>query len=300
MNKQELLHKWMNDELTGAEESALREDSEMHAMMEIAAQTRGMEAPEFPKDAVWKNIQQLNKPTKVRTLQPLKYIVRIAAVFAIVAFSYVFWQGLDTDVNTAIAEKTEIILPDQSEVALNANSFLTYNQQDWKDARTLRLDGEAYFKVAKGSAFVVETDLGDVTVLGTQFNVFARENLLKVSCFEGVVSVSLDQEVITLRAGEALELETGNTVKNLTTSLSAPRWLQDESSFNNAPLTQVLNELEHYYNIQLEVSDIDLEKRFTGSFTHQDLDIALQSICNPLQMTYSVLDKNKVVLNEAE
>ncbi|MDC7997666.1 FecR family protein [Gilvibacter sediminis] len=300
MNKQELLHKWMNDELTGAEQSALREDPEMRAMMEIAAQTRSMEAPEFPKDAVWKNIQQLNKPTKVRTLQPLKYMVRIAAVFAIVAFSYVFWQGLDTDINTAVAEKTEITLPDQSQVALNADSFLTYNEQDWKDARTLHLDGEAYFKVAKGSAFVVETDLGDVTVLGTQFNVFARENLLKVSCFEGVVSVSLDQEVITLKAGEALELETGSAVKNLTTSLSTPRWLQDESSFNNAPLAEVLNELEHYYNIQLEVSDIDLQKRFTGSFTHQDLDIALQSICNPLQMTYSVLDQNKVVLNEAK
>ena len=99
MNKQELLHKWMNDELTGAEESALREDPEMRAMMEIAAQTRGMEAPEFPKDAVWKNIQQLNKPTKVRTLQPLKYIVRIAAVFAIISLLVIAFLSLSASFN---------------------------------------------------------------------------------------------------------------------------------------------------------------------------------------------------------
>ena len=147
---------------------------------------------------------------------------------------------------------------------------------------------------------MVETDLGDVTVLGTQFNVFARGQQLKVSCFEGVVSVSLDQQVVTLKAGEALEFTKGSSLKNLTTSLSAPRWLQHESSFENAPLSEVLDELEHYYSVQLEVKDIDLNKRFTGSFTHQDLDIALQSICTPLQMTYSVLDKNKVVLNEVE
>lgn len=300
MDKQSLLHKWMNDELTEQQEAMLKADPEMDALMQIAANTSKLEAPEFPEAVVWKNIQQLNRPAKVRRLQPLKYVIRIAAVFAIVALSYVFWQGMDTDVNTAIAEKTQVFLPDTSEVALNADSFLTYNEQDWRNARTLRLEGEAYFKVAKGSAFVVETDLGDVTVLGTQFNVFARGQQLKVSCFEGVVSVSLDQQVVTLKAGEALEFTKGSSLKNLTTSLSAPRWLQHESSFENAPLSEVLDELEHYYSVQLEVKDIDLKKRFTGSFTHQDLDIALQSICTPLQMTYSVLDKNKVVLNEVE
>ena len=86
-------------------------------------------------------------------------MVRIAAIFAVIAVTYIFIQGRDTNINTEIAEKTQIFLPDQSEVQLNANSYLSYNAEDWKDARSLRLDGEAYFKVAKGSAFVVETDL---------------------------------------------------------------------------------------------------------------------------------------------
>ena len=98
----------------------------------------------------------------------------------------------------------------------------------------------------------------------------------------------------------ALETKAGQPLKNLQTQLKAPRWTQHESSFENAPLSEVLDELEQYYEISLQIEDVDLSKRFTGSFTHKDLDIALQSICNPLQMTYRVLDKNNVVLNEAE
>lgn len=300
MDKQDLLHRWMNGELNKEQESQLRNDPEMKDLMDLATASSGLYTPEFSKEAVLADIKLLNNPPKVIKLNPLKYLVRIAAVFAIVALTYVYWQGMDTDVNTEIAEKTQIFLPDQSEVQLNANSYLTYNTQDWKDARNLKLDGEAFFKVAKGSAFVVETDHGDITVLGTQFNVYSRNDQFKVSCFEGVVSVSLADQVITLKAGMALETKAGQPLKNLQTQLKAPRWLQDESSFENAPLSEVLSELEQYYEISLEIDEIDLTKRFTGSFTHQDLDIALQSICNPLQMTYRVLDENNVVLNEAE
>ena len=300
MDKQAMLHRWMNGELSKEQEVALRNDPEMKALMDIAMASTQLETPAFPKDAVFADIKLLNQPPKVRRLNPLKYMVRIAAIFAVIAVTYIFLQGRDTNINTEIAEKTQIFLPDQSEVQLNANSSLSYNTEDWKDARSLRLDGEAYFKVAKGSAFVVETAHGVVTVLGTQFNVFSRNDQLKVSCFEGVVSVSLADQVITLEAGMALETKAGQPLKNLLTQLKAPRWIQHESSFENAPLSEVLDELEQYYEISLQIEDIDLSKRFTGSFTHKDLDIALQSICNPLQMTYRVLDKNNVVLNEAE
>lgn len=300
MNKQTLLHKWMNKELSTEQEAELRKDPEMDSLLNLAAASAGLATPAFDKESLHRNISILNRPAKVRTLRPLKYIVRVAAVLAIIAMSYVYWQGLDTDVNTEIAEKTQLFLPDQSEVELNADSYLSYNTADWKDARNLKLEGEAFFKVAKGSAFTVETDQGIITVLGTQFNVFAREDRLNVSCFEGVVSVSLADQVITLKAGMAIETKAGKTFRTSTTALNAPQWLQDESSFEDALLGEVLEELEHYYDIRLQTTDVNLEKRFTGSFTHKDLDIALQSICNPLKMTYRVLDKNNVVLNEAE
>lgn len=300
MDKQSLLHKWMNKELSPEQEQLLMQDPEMKVLMEIAEQTAQLQAPEFPKDVVMENIRVLNQPPKVRRLNPIKYVIRIAAIFAIVAVSYVFWQSLDTNIDTQIAEKTQIFLPDESSVDLNANSYLTYNTQDWRDARSLKLEGEAFFKVAKGSAFVVETQHGDVTVLGTQFNVYSRGDRLKVSCFEGVVSVSLNDQVIVLEAGMAIDTQAGKALTESRTALSQPKWLQDESSFENAPLSEVLFELEQYYDIELQLDNIDLSQRFTGSFTHQDLDIALQSICNPLQMTYRVLDQNNVVLNEAK
>jgi len=56
-------------------------------------------------------------------------------------------------------------------VVLNSKSTISFNKTDWKNNRQLTLDGEAYFKVEKGSTFTVNTNNGSVTVLGTQFNV---------------------------------------------------------------------------------------------------------------------------------
>ena len=98
MDKQAMLHRWMNGELSKEQEIALREDPDMRIMMDLATASSRLEAPEFPKDALFEDIKVLNQPPKVRKLNPLKYVVRIAAVFAIVAVSYVYWQGLDTTV----------------------------------------------------------------------------------------------------------------------------------------------------------------------------------------------------------
>ncbi len=47
---------------------------------------------------------------------------------------------------------------------------------------------EGFFKVQKGNKFIVHTPAGDVEVMGTSFNVFAREEASKVSCVTGKLS----------------------------------------------------------------------------------------------------------------
>ena len=123
---------------------------------------------------------------KINTVQPktnwAKQLIKIAAILAISFSVYYYTTTLDTTITTLAAQKTTIDLPDASHVSLNALSSLTFNKKDWDDERDITLNGEAYFKVAKGERFTVNTSSGIVTVLGTQFNIKQRDNLFEVVC----------------------------------------------------------------------------------------------------------------------
>ncbi len=122
-----------------------------------------------------------------------------------------------------IAEKTAVELPDLSQVKLNAQSRLTFNKKSWNKKREVVLDGEAYFKVAKGSKFSVITKDGTVTVLGTQFNVKHRDNYFEVVCFEGSVGVEYKESSVTLKPGYSFLIIDGNQfAKDKDTRLNLP------------------------------------------------------------------------------
>ena len=73
---------------------------------------------------------------------------------------------------------------------LNSKSTITFNKHNWDTNRTLELNGEAFFDVEKGNTFTVKTSQGNVSVLGTEFNVNASVDFFRVSCYEGKVKVS--------------------------------------------------------------------------------------------------------------
>ena len=65
-----------------------------------------------------------------------------------------------------------------------------------------------------------------------------------------------------------------------------PTWLLGESSFEGVPLKYVISELENQYDLKVEIENIDTSRLFTGSFTHKNSDLALQSITIPLNLSY--------------
>ncbi|MEP2992916.1 MAG: FecR family protein [Gilvibacter sp.] len=300
MNREELLHKWLNDDLSEEQTQLLKEDSTYATLLDIAQYSSQLETPEFDKATAYVAIKQKTTPGKTIQLTPWKTIAKVAAMVAIVFTVYLFVNSLDTTINAQFGEQITHVLPDDSDIILNAGSAITYNKNDWEQNRDVNLTGEAFFKVAKGSTFTVSTPLGQVQVLGTQFNVYARDNDFAVSCFEGRVSVSLNDEVVTLTKGMGVNWSNGKMTTTQKSELLEPYWMHRESSFSNEALVNVLNELERQYNIKIEAQGVDTNRLFSGSFTHDDLTIALQSICNPLQITYEVKDNDQVVLHEAK
>ncbi|GAB5400009.1 MAG: FecR domain-containing protein [Aureisphaera sp.] len=301
MDKDYLIEKWLKDDLTPEERKAFEalDDHDLNtAIIENAAHFKASHFSEVPDFDTFKKglpSKKSNKP--VRYMSPL---MRIAAVLVIGLGLYFlfFFNSLNT-VSTLASEKTNITLPDQSEVVLNALSTLSFNEGNWEDKREVSLDGEAYFKVAKGKVFDVKTVDGVVTVVGTQFNVKQRQGFFEVKCFEGIVRVSAGETVRELRAGDAFRLMDGSLSFSKTSYLQ-PQWTKNVSSFKTVPFTKVIAELERQYNVTIIISPSNFNPEFSGGFVHDSLENALKSITQPLELTYTIESNNTVRLEKRE
>ncbi|RTL10293.1 MAG: iron dicitrate transport regulator FecR, partial [Flavobacteriaceae bacterium] len=196
MDEDYKLAKWLNNELTAEELAEFKQNPDFALYEKIKENSARLKTPTFDQDKMLSNVVATKKATKVVKLQQ-NWFVRIAAVLVITL-------GLSFFIVNNFKEKyygTELIqsvsLPDNSEVIVNKNSYIEYKTFFWKNNRTIDLKGEAYFKVAKGKTFEVNTNLGKVTVLGTQFNVNSKDNTFEVTCYEGKVKVNYkNQELI--------------------------------------------------------------------------------------------------------
>ena len=291
------LAKWLNDELTEAELAEFKKSEAFETYQKIKDSASNLEAPEFDMDKAWSSIEPLKtaEDTKVFILTPFKKFLRVAAVIAVLLTgSFFYLSTLSESFTTDYAENKTISLPDTSEVILNAESELTFSKNKWESNRNVNLKGEAFFKVAKGQKFTVATEQGLVTVLGTQFNVETRKEYFEVTCFEGLVSVTMDGKETQLPAGNSLLMLNGKSTMLKAAINGKPTWLSNESSFKSIPLNYVIDELQRQYNIKITTKNINTSQLFSGSFSNENLELALKSISVPLQIKFN-LDGNKVL-----
>ena len=267
-----------------------------YASYEKLMQVSGtLEAPDFDIDKALNDFKnnQLQKDVKVIKMNPMRKLWRVAAAIAVIfAASYFYISTLDESVSTQYAERNEVRLPDNSEIILNADSRITYSEKNWDKERSISLQGEAFFKVAKGQKFTVATNDGLVTVLGTQFNVENRKGFFEVSCYEGLVSVIFNGKETKLPAGNSFIAINGNVLKTETPVNATPSWMSNESTFKSIPLNYVLDEFERQYNIEVKTQNVNLEQLFTGSFSNTNINLALQSISTPSQIKYELEGNN--------
>lgn len=292
------LAKWLNNELTDAELEAFKKSDEYASYKKIATVSSTLETPEFDIEKALAENKLARKTTKgkVVKLNPLKIFTRIAAAIVLFIAGAYFFMNTNEHVETALAQTELITLPDASEVVLNADSQMDYSIKNWDQKRHLTLNGEAYFKVAKGKKFTVETSSGTIQVLGTQFNVTNRPNYFKVTCFEGLVSVTYKNKTLKLPAGTSFLVLNDKIIPTEAPKTDKPSWITNESTFTSIPLNFVLAELERQYNVTISSSSINTNTLFTGTFTNKNIDSALKSICVPNNITYT-LEGNKVILH---
>ena len=193
-------------------------------------------------------------------------------------------------------EQLSLVLPDGSNVELNAGSELAYFPYWWRFSRHLELNGEAFFDVRKGKRFEVVSERGKTRVLGTSFNVLSRDEHYQVTCFSGNVKVvsrdyknsvvlEPNQLVILDESGKLLvqDSEGSNRVFNLP---------GNSFMFTTVPLSEVLEEIERQYNVSIDTPEI-FDYSYTGNFERlKSVEMVLSLICKPFGLIFVEVSEN--------
>lgn len=280
MDEDYKLAKWLNNELTAEELAEFKQNPDFALYEKIKENSARLKTPEFNQDKMLSNVVTTKKTTKVIKLKQ-NWFARIAAVLVIGLGLFFAYENNNVTYYGTNYLVPVIKLPDNSEVAINNNSEIKYQKWFWKNNRIIDLKGEAYFKVAKGKTFEVNTNLGKVTVLGTQFNVNSKDNTFEVTCYEGKVKVNFKNEELILTKGMQVSFENEAKIEGKT-NLLKPNWTSNtiEMRFTNQILQTIIADIEKTYNVKIKTNTIKTEQLFTGKIPSDNLEIALQIIAS--------------------
>jgi transmembrane sensor len=201
----------------------------------------------------------------------------------------------DLPVSTAIyapkGSRVSFTLPDGSSGMLNSNSTLTYSMP-FSENRQLKLEGEAWFDVRKDEEhpFEITAGLSTVRVLGTHLNVMAypEENCVEVVLQEGKVSFieRAGKPEISMIPSERLISRAGQVSKLIVDPSKFTGWTKGRMIFNNDPMAEVARRIERWYNVEVVLTDRELEKyAFRGTFEDDKLEdvFRLLSMTSPIR-----------------
>lgn len=266
---------------------------------------------EQEKDEMFKNIisrkEQISpQQHSIFRFKPLKYA---AVLLLAIGASMVFWSLMKGEnqienqpqpityvhKSNPKGQKSTIRLKDGTEVRLNSNSSLEYASDFGITNRKVVLKGEAYFSVAKDpkKPFVVTTGNVLTTALGTEFNINARnESNPRIILTEGKIKVEDKLENTTpfiLLPNQSIEYDnkTGFSDVKEIENLDEILWINGILKFEHTPLLQVVEELENWYGVDVDIEGNPEGLHYSGEFKDEYLSNILASMSFSLGLEYS-------------
>ncbi|WP_289660565.1 FecR family protein [Flavobacterium panacagri] len=197
-----------------------------------------------------------------------------------------------------------VSLSDGTKVWLNSKSSLKYPVEFSGNKRTVTLEGEAYFEVSKDphSPFTVKTKSGNVTVLGTHFNVSAYEEdkNFETTLAEGKVKVS---DISKSKPAEETILQPGQQARVKNEALRVVEvdpsaytaWKDGKFYFENENLKNILTKMARWYNFNVKFEQKALEQiKFTGIVLKDEpIDNFLDVISKSSNVKYKITKVNQ-------
>ncbi|NEN24799.1 FecR domain-containing protein [Cryomorpha ignava] len=213
-----------------------------------------------------------------------------AAVALIFTAGIAYFLTGNKDIKNVSESFTAINLPDGSTVLFTPGSTISYNSRLWRWNRTVKFSGEGYFNVKSGSAFTVNTQVGNVEVLGTAFTLWADNKDMFAHCTEGSVRVRNAGGEMTIVSGEFIDIQDGDMAAVMlfnTQGFISPR-PERFLSFESVPVAIVLNELERSLRLKIK-NELPSNLVYSGILDISDENQCFQVFCKPFG---AIVDKN--------
>ncbi len=240
--------------------------------------------------------------------------IRIAAIIILtflgtsLYYRFLMKENTDTSIQTIYVpagQRINITLSDGSNVWLNANTKLQYPAVFNGKERSVYLDGEAFFDIAKNKEkpFVVETKNCELEVLGTSFNVeaYTDNTNFSVALMTGSLRLSSkidSSDIVTLKPSQMASFDSNFKITSSEIEdYNIYRWREGLICFKAASFITITDALEKYFGMTITVKNQNVLKNvYTGKFRQSDgLEYALRVLQKDIQFRYERDDENQII-----
>lgn len=247
-------------------------------------------------------------------LQPwLRWSLGIAASILFLLGSFYLYDDYRIDqlssafqcVSVPAGNRTNIQLPDGTNVWLNANTTIRYPIAFLKKSREVILDGEGYFEVTKDKKpFIVKTDKYDVEVLGTTFTVeaYVGKEDFRTMLYDGKVKLynARHPEAVFLSPGETARLVGDVLQVSSTIDVNSFRWKDGLIYIEDKSFGDIMKLFEKFYDVQIVINNKKVDRLgYRGKLRISDgIDHALRVLQNDFPFVFKRdEDRNIIYIN---
>lgn len=296
------LNKWWAEELSKGD-NQMDIDLQNKLLEGIKSQIQGS------KGSRTMFLQKHKKSPKIY-LNFLKWTAIICLPIIISFTAYIIFQTERYEaplmVKAESGSRTELTLPDGTNVKLNSSSQLSYLGNYGIKERRVNLTGEAFFNVTHDikHPFIVQTGELEVKVLGTSFNVSSYENQEDISIvlLKGKVEIYVNKQKYLMQPDDKViyHKQTQKVTTSKVYSKDYIEWTKGSLYFDNESLLNIAKVLERTYNIEIQFNTEDIKKeRFSGTLGSGGIQSVLEKLTMAFPFTYEYKDP-VVILRSSE
>jgi len=233
----------------------------------------------------WDVVKEKIHPKKSMSLAWRSVAASIAILVAIGLFQFYITNSKEIQIAStsfeSSAEIQEILLQDGSKVWLNRNSKIRIDDDFNTENRTVEIFGEGYFEIAEDTTkpFFVLTADSKTEVVGTVFNISTAENETTIHVEHGTVKFGGVLNELLLHHDMAAVLNPNGWANEIEADPNAIAWKTGKLVFKNESLTNVISEIQHFYQQDIIAKNDFSPLQLTSSFDNVPIELVLDEIC---------------------
>ncbi|MQA91695.1 MAG: DUF4974 domain-containing protein [Gemmatimonas sp.] len=276
--------------------------------LSVQTQTRRIPASEAVRIAAERDRQRRAIWVPTVGNSPTRTFLKLAAALALILGAAALLDRAGQRSADVVAERPRFVtgaetgrsvqLPDGTLAYLGRSTLLEVIQAGVSPE--LRVEGRAFLAVPKeeGRRTIVHTSAGQVTVLGTRFDVRSEIGELDLLVLDGRVTIAVGGQDVEVSEGEMGiardgALEGVVQVENPETRLT---WMGNAMVFLGTPLREVFDEIEQRFDVDINLTDPALaERRVSAVFDGESFEQVMYIVCRVVDVRCTVTDTSVTV-----